>query len=323
MIGIICNQRDEQFFTRKIRTILQRLIKRRNIPVIVFTLKNLNLEDNMVIGSLISVKTLTTVKTQLPLLIFNLAVQNSKSDIKKVRKLMELEWVSLVNLTNRYNQWTITQILSSDTMTKKYILPCVDTNDNIMQNCSKEESFIMKPVMGSDITRIIYIKPTDSGFYVYRRQASYHSTDFDHCIYANGKKKGMLLLKAPDLINNNNKLYTARVCMQRKYNRKWDVLLRSASGGETISDSLKAELDSASGQIVNCINKYIVDMFICFVDFVVDMNGTPYFLGFGGWENNIMIKKANRDMWVQLCKNIMEYAWAFFDIQKRGDDSVD
>lgn len=327
MIGILCNQKNEQVIARKIHKLILHLINRRNMPVIVFSLANINFTEKTVVGSLISEKKLSIKKVELPFLVFNLAVQYAKSDIKNARRLMEIEGVSLINITNRYNQRTIMEMLTSDNKTKEYILPSIDlNNDDFYGSLSQNENFIIKPVKDPTPPKTIYIKPSDSGFYLYGRQVMkyYNRHDFESRIYPIMKRNRLLLLRAPDLLSYNNQLWKARIYVQRNFDGDWEVLSEELSSlNENICDNLGTKLNTASVQIINCVNQFIPDMFFSFIDFVIDMKGVPYLLNFGGWDNKILNKKQNMDVQLHLCKNILNYAEAFDEMHKGGMDSVD
>lgn len=304
MIGVLCNQKNEQLFSRRIHTIFQSFTKERNIPVIVFSIENINLEENTVVGSLVSEKTVSVVKAELPSLIFNLAVHYTRTDIKKIRNLMELDLVSIINITNRYNQRTIIEMLTSSAVTGRYVLPFRNSD-----NENKEQSYIMKPLRGANLKKLVYVN---------RMQATSGYPSFDPT-----KKSELLFLKAPELITCSNKLCTARVYLQRNYNGDWKILSRTLPDDGSLFSKLKTEIDTVSIEITGCINKFIVDIFICLIDFVADMDGNLYLLSFGGWDNKILFKKENREVQVQLGKNLLEYAEAFIERQRSGDDNVD
>jgi hypothetical protein len=61
------------------------------------------------------------MKTELPLIVFNLATQISRSDIKLLRRIAEIENLVLVNSTNRFSQSAIMEMLVSNESTQSCI----------------------------------------------------------------------------------------------------------------------------------------------------------------------------------------------------------
>lgn len=282
-IGILCNEKRMKTLYRRLHKLFRPLIKGRDTSIVVFTLKGLDLRQKTVAGRMISCKRPSAITTDLPAIIFNLAVQRSRSEIKTVRGLMEMEDVALINITNRYNQWSIMEMLSSDNSLKKYVLPYAGTD---RQNAK----LIIKPMRGASQRRIIYGRQSE------------------------GHRNRVLLLKAPGLPADNGRLCISRIFAQRNFNGDWEVLSRHSVP--------QNECDAAI-HIISYVNRFIPDVFFCFVDFVADMNGTPYLISFGGWDNRILSRKRRRDIHTKVCKNMLEYAHAFFDRSIEVGDYVD
>lgn len=317
MVGILCNRHREGTFAKYLHILFKPLIKRRNIPVIVFSIRNINFSEKTVFGSLISEEKIALVKTAIPFLIFNFAVQHTKLDIKKLRSLMELEDVSMINSANKYNQWAIMEMLSSGSKTKNYILPYKNYNkEDIYFNFLKNDNFILKPENGSHLSRIFYGKQSDSSFDLYNRYGNQYCHKFDiqsviHPITRVGK---WLLLKTPDLITYKNRLFIIRAYMQRGFNGDWGVLLKTTvAQNKIVYEKLGRKIDASSLQIIKYISCFIPDLGICFIDFVLDTGGTPYFLNFGGWDSKLLSKNQSRGVRASLCKNILDYAEMLID----------
>ncbi len=275
MIGILCNEKRKRSFARKLHKLFRPLINandvRRGMPLVVFSLQGLNLQQKMVTGWLIAAgKRPSAIRTKLPSIIFNLAVQRSRSEIKTVRGLIEMEDIALINITNHYNQRTIMEMLSSDSSVKRYVLPYAGPDD---------ANHIARPLKGTNLRKVIYGRSME------------------------GHHKRVLLLKAPELaVDDSGRLRISRIYAQKNPNADWEVLSQA--------DRM---LNRASIRIMNCINRFIPDVFFCFVDFVTDLKGIPYLLGFGGWDNKILSGAKHKDIHAKVCKNMLEYAQAFIN----------
>lgn len=320
MIGILCNEKSEKFIVQRLHELFRPLMKGEDMPIVVFTLQGVNLQQKMITGWIISSERPCAIRAKLPDIIFNLAVQYSRSEIKNIRGLMEIEDVSLMNITNRYNQWSIMKMLSSDNTVKKYVLPYADLSDtNYRKGISDTENFIFKPLKGASSEKIVYGKQSDSGFGQYGMNTK--NLNDRHDI---GKTKKLLLLKTPELLTKNRQLCISRLFVQKILNNDWEVISRlSVPQNECAGDSTDNMMNKASIQIINSINRFIPDIFFGFVDFVIDMKGIPYFLNFGGWDKKILSRPQNMDIQVKICKNMLEYAQAFLNKQIEGEDDVD
>lgn len=314
MVGILCSLKKERTITEYLHKLFKPLVKGKNVPVIVFSMPNINLLERTVFGSLISEEKIKPMKTALPMLIFNFAMQYTKSDIKKLRSLIEIEGISLINAANQYNQLSIMEMLISGSKTKNYVLPYMDYDDeNIYFRFSGIDNFLLKPEKRADVSRIIYGKQSDFGFELYNRYGSKscHRLDIESVIHSNLRGKKWLLLKTPDLVAYRNKLFIVRVYMQKRFNGEWDILSKSIiSHNEILHEKPGKKIDTASLNIINYINCFIPDLGICFIDFVLDIRTNPYFLSLGGWNSKLLSKKQSKDVLLRLCKNIMEYVEA-------------
>lgn len=155
---------------------------------------------------------------------------------------MELEGTWLINITNRYNQWTIAEILSSNPEIKQYILPHIvlDVCNN-HENLQFEGNYIIKPLRGSNLLKNIYIKQSDftlmecgrsiKDYHIkgYSIKGDNEIAEFENIIYQiiqKIKRKRLLLIKTPELLTCNSQLCVTRIYAQRNYNGRWETLTR-------------------------------------------------------------------------------------------------
>jgi hypothetical protein len=312
MVGILCSPRKEIRLARALSKIKMLDMKDRRLPVVVFSMPNINLIDKTFYGSLISEKTITTLSTNLPQIIFNFAVQHKKTDIKKLRNLMETENLTLLNLANSFNQWSIMEMLSSDPQTKRYIMPHMSiTKENLSLDFKETGSFIIKPQKGSNLSKTIYGSQVGSGFNLYNWNGHPYSHLFDiqSAIFPTIRKGKWVLLKTPELITYNNKLLTMRSYLKRNADGKWEVVLKTSISQTELNDiNSDVKVDDAVLQVMNCINCFIADLVFCSINLVFGRDGTPYFLNLGGWQNLLLGKKQNKILFNSLCQNMMTYS---------------
>jgi len=312
MIGILCNAKRERFYSKRLHTLLKPLAKGRKISVMVFSLSNVNIEERSVQGTLVTGERVRPASTFLPSLIFNFAVQRRRVNIKKMRSLMEIADIKIVNGVNHYNQWSIMEILSSSKKTKRYVLPYMNySKEDICFDFTKVGNFIVKPEKRVNLNRIIYGRQSDFGFDLYGGYGSKrcYRLDVQSVIHPAMRGKRWLLLKTPGLATYRNRLLIIRANLIKKHDGEWDVISKTiVPRYEGVYAKLGKKIEKSALNIINCINAFIPDLGVAFVDFVLDRYGTPYFLNFGGWDGKLLTKKHKRNVRISVCKNILEYA---------------
>jgi hypothetical protein len=315
MVGILCNAKKERAYTKRLYALFKPLIKGKGISIMVMSLGNISIPERTAVGSIITEDKITPVKTALPSLIFNFARQRTRSDIKKMRSLMEVEGIRIVNGVNQYNQWSIMEMLISSRKTRKYVLPYIHYDkEDLYFDFTKVGNFLVKPEKGASPGRIIYGRQSDVGFDLFGEHGSMrcHRFDIQSVIHPAMRGKRWLLLKTPDLVAYRNRLFIIRACLFRTYDGEWKVLQRTIiPHGERVYDKLGRKIDAYAKRIIKCIECYIPDLGIGYVDFVLDRHGISYFLSFGGWDSKLLSKKQNRKVRIALCRNILEYAEMF------------
>lgn len=310
MVGFLCNQKKEKNFVDYMRNSMK--LKNHRIPVLVFSIQNINLYDNTVYGTMISEGTATTLTTALPSLIFNFAVQHTNSHIKKLKQLIEVENLTLINPANSFNQWSIMKMLTSNPQSKKFVLPFVDIpNENTIPDLQKIGNFIIKPQNGSNFKKIIYCRKTDYGFDLYNTGEIIYSHLFDiqSAIMPTIRRGKWILSVSPELINYNNRLLIIRSYMYRNCNGIWEVALKTAvSQTEQIYRKAYEKIDAALLQMINDISCFVPDLSFCSIDILLSSDGTPYFLSLGGWQDLKPGKSQHKILLDILCQSITVYA---------------
>jgi hypothetical protein len=312
MVGILCGSGKEINLARTMSKIIMPDMKDRLTSIVVFSMPNVNLTDKTVYGCLISRETITILKTELPLLIFNFAVQHKKTDIKKLSNLLEIENLTLLNLANSFNQCSVMEMLSSDPQTQRYIMPYTNITMEVFNpDFIEAGNFIIKPQNGSNRTKIIYGSNFGLEFNLYNWSGNQYShlVDIQNAIFPTIRKGKWVLLKTPELMTYNNRLTTMRCYLQRNADGKWNVVLKtSISQNKRTHINSFMKIDDSLLQIMNCINCFISDLVFCSIDLIFGRDGTPYFLNLGGWKTLLPENKQNNILVKNLYQNMMTYA---------------
>jgi predicted ester cyclase len=319
MIGILCSSHTEE----KLKEFFVSLVKRHghkwDDSFVLFKISDMNLDNRIIEGSLISDDGIRCIQTQIPLVIFNMAVQK---DIKSIRCRAALEdsnVVKVINPLNRYNQWMIMEILSSSPETKKLLLRYY-LYDKKKRDFSPEDekSYIIMPARGSSLQRVILAKPEAGSERVGGTQYFRKGHILDY-IDASLCQKRWLFMEAPELIMHNNHPTIIRVYLQRFNNNTWEMLGKDIYPESQLNDidipeaSYNTFLTAAMH-----ITHFIPNLGYCFMDFVVSPDKKPYFLHFGGFNQDFFHEDRNDDFHENFYKNIINLA-ACYGSSTRGE----
>jgi hypothetical protein len=310
MVGLLCSQTKERLFADHIRRNAD--LTKQNVPVIVFSMPNINLSERTVYGTVISDGKLNEQKTELPGLIFNFAVQHTKSHLKKLKCMSELENLTLINPANSFNQWLIMKMLSSDSESRQYLLPYTNiSSGSAFPDFQEIGSFILKSRSGSDPVRTIYCRKTKTGFDLFNigDTALSHLSDIQNVVIPILKSGKWVILQSPELMTYRNRLLIIRSYLYKNSAGKWEAALKTVlSQTEEAYRKTDKKTDEVLLRMMNYINCFIPDLAFCTVDFAMNMDGTPYFLSLGGWQD-LSPKKALHGVLADiLCENIAAYA---------------
>lgn len=310
MVGFLCSRKNVRLFARY----LQETIKPRNykIPALIFSISDINLSDRTVKGILVDEDRIAPLRAGIPPLIFNFGLQHAKSSVKKLRNLMEMENVTLINPVNAFDQWSVMKMLTSNLETKQYILPYVDITVEIDRpDFGNIGNFMVRPQHGSNLAKHYFCRKENREFAFYDIGGNTSSASFsiqskiDDVI----KKGNWMLLLCPELTMENNMPLIVRSFLQKSANGRWKIILKTiASPAAEVNKETGAEIDADLLRIMECINNFIPELAFCCIDFIFTKNGSPYFLGLGGWQNLIFGEAQHKVLFESLCRNISRYA---------------
>lgn len=288
-------------------------IRRSGIPVLVFSIPNLNLSDRSVCGTLVSGGRASAVKTGLPSRIFNFAVQLTKSHIKTLKNLAEIPEIKVVNAVNVFNQWSIMKMLAADPVTGRYVLPCaLISTGNLLPDFQKKGSFLLKPRNGSSVKRIVYGRKTGNGFDVYNIGdiPRSHLFDIQSAVLPTIKSGRWLCLDSPELVTRGNQLLILRGYLYRDRG-KWEVAQKTAVlQNDRTFRTADEKTDAALLRMARYIHCYLPDQAFFAIDFVLGTDGTPYFLNLSGWQDLSPGKRRHKVLREILCQCVASCAGA-------------
>lgn len=306
MIGVLCSNNRERGHAEKLHSLYRKIKKQNDQQIIVFTISNIDFADRTVSGILISGEKNRSVKERIPSVIFNLSMQRDKGSIKKEKILAGMDGVTLINSINRFNQWMIMEILMSSRIISNYLLPFHIYNKKKRDfKPDDDKSYIAMPSRGSSLSRIIYAEPESE---TDRIQGSQYFKKGHICDYIDASlcQKRWIFMELPDILVFNNYPVVARVNLQKDHRGTWmilgkDIYPRAKGRGYAVT----AKADEASLLVVNHINKFISSLGHCFIDFIIDNEGNPFFLHLGGFNHNFLYQQQDEDFYKNFLKNLL------------------
>lgn len=307
MIGILCNQKDEDVLAMQIHSLLKSEVLADHGAVAVFSIKNLDLNAGIVFGSTVSRYRIKQVETVLPDIIFNLSVQYKSRHIKKLREIIDLKTIAVINASNKYNQSMIMDMLSADTAARRFVLPYFKYSIyDPFCDIQGAGSLLIKPENKTSLSKITLTDVSLSGVDL-----------------SGGKGKKWLCMRVPELVKYKDFPVVARINLQRRSGGEWVVLKKCVIPGDKDIDIRFAEKGGdASLELVRLIHCYLTHLGICYTDMIFDTDGNPFLLNFGGYEDELL-KGQDRDVQACFCRNMLEYARGFTNKPNGVLDYVD
>jgi hypothetical protein len=305
MIGILCGRNKEKLFIDFVR----KSTNLKATPVVIFSMPDVNLSERSVYGTVISEDTVKIVKERLPDHIYNFSVQRTKSHIKKLKLMSELENLTIYNPANAFNQWSIMKIITSDSISRRYLLPFATITKGIEVPDSQDSAgFILRPRNGNDHTKFTYCARTKTGFDIYNigEIAYSHLHDIQSAVIPIVRSGKWIILFCPELMIYKNRLFTARSYLHKKKDG-WSVALKTVlSQTEEVYKKNDEKTDAALVRMMEYINYFIPDLAFCTIDFTLDKDGNPYFLGLGGWQDLMPKKALHKTLVEAICSSLAE-----------------
>lgn len=303
MIGILSSNDIEGEYAKILHSLCKKCKKSFDEDMVVFTALNIDLQNMTVYGSLISKEQLETVQVPLPRIIFNYSLQKEGSGIKVRKTLEEMEGLRLINYINKFDQWMIMEMISSNPKVKGYLLPYY-IYDKSKRDYRPEEDkkYITMPSRGASLSRVIYAEPDPDPRSDIVRGSQYfkkgHICDY---IDASLCQRKWLFIELPDIVLYHNHPLVCRIYMQKSSPNKWSILNKTLFPDPDIkkTDSLNMRYaEKASKELIQEINNFMPSIGHCFIDMIFSQEGKGYFLHLGGLDQ-YFFKEILRD---DICK---------------------
>jgi hypothetical protein len=317
MIGVLCSEHMEKSYAEKFHYLFKKAGTPKGDDIIVFTILNIDFTEKVVTGSLISSETIDVVKVPMPSIIFNLSLQRDMNCIKARKKLEEMNEISLINDSNRYDQWMIMDMLHSSKRNQKFLLP-YHIYDKAVRNFKPEDNqaYITMPSRGASLSRVIFAVPEENTDRIKGTQyfKKGHICDY---IDASMCQTRWIFIEVPKLITHYNHPVIVRSYLQRSSDKTWKVL------GRNVYPKIKLEkgkftksVEEASLSLIRHTSRFLPSMGIAFIDFILSTEGNPYFLHFSGFEQSFFDIEQSEEFYRYFYKNLLKLASDYRHMKK-------
>jgi hypothetical protein len=305
MIGILCTEGLEKDYAEEFLLLFKQVGNKSDRKIIIFTISNIDFSKRIVSGSLVTKEDITIAQVELPLVIFNLSVQKDMKGIKGRRKLEEMDKLIFINDSNRYDQSMIMDMLNSSKRTTKYIL-----THHIYNKITRDfepptdKAYIIMPSRGTSLLRVIHAIPKPNSDRVIGSQyfEKGHICDY---IDASMCQKQWLFIEVPKLETYGNSPIIVRQYLQKNSGNSWRIIGRNVY---PISEPKIARfteiVDYASYALIRHINRFLPSIGISYIDFILGVDGNPYFLHFSGFDQNFFDEKVDENFYKRFYRNM-------------------
>lgn len=337
LVGLLYNEQQDKHLNNILKN-LKEMLNKTDMKVICFTLNNVNLEEGLVRGTIVSDSLITESKVSIPKFIFNIGNYTKSYNINKIKKMYMEYGLKVINPVNVFNQSIVFDILSSVSVFKRCTFPSSTISPSIILEYFKNTNkvFLIPEKGFNDNIAIIIEKYIENGEI---RFCIRNGSNRKYCspknLYENIRKiilnKKYIALKGCETLLWNNYPLEARVYVQKGINGKWgvtkiigknDIFTKDPIYGDTIdevnrilpriipgkADIVMKNLKNYSINICLYMEYYFLNIGSCVVDFVIDENGNPFLIFFGGFDqNNYLFELNGKNVWGKYITNSIEY----------------
>jgi hypothetical protein len=306
--GFIYNAKKQQQIFQKMIDHFSKLSKEYNIKTVLFTLENLDLEEQAVSGTIIEGDRISQGLCELPPLIYNFALHSTMGKIEKMRKLRKMENIMVINPINRFIQGIIFEMLASLTGSEQFLLPSASLNTSTLtEYLNKYDTLFLLPEKTFHPPKAVVIKKTRKNNYMIcigQNGQICEKNDIVNYIQKMTNNKKHILVRGIECFEWENGPLEARIYLQKDANGEWSVTTITSKHGifsrnafyhSKISDILcdlyhdknkevEETLVDVSLRIGRFLDFYIPFMGSCTLDYIFDEHGCPYLIYVAGFE---------------------------------------
>lgn len=322
LVGLLYNESQQNYLNSILKN-LQELSESKNINIICFNLKNVNIQDGLVEGQLVVGSSITHCIVSIPKCTINIGHYSKSENINKIKQMHIMHDSIVVNPVNIFNQAVIFDVLSAMPDIKDCIPPVSTLSPSILSEYLLNSNMVfLLPERGHHSNVAIRIeKHSQNGkdnCSIKTGSSRQYCSENDLYAYIKkmiGNKKYVAVQGKETLLWNDAPL-EARVYVQKGIRGKWrvtemisknEIFYKDSIYKDTVDELEKTllkvipnktgdimqNLESYSLNICSYLDYYFLHLGNCTVDFIIDSEGNAFFIGFGGWDKKNYLFKLN------------------------------
>lgn len=337
LVGVLYNEAHQEYLNSMLK-VLQDLSIRRSINILCFTLSKINLEEKLAEGLLITDSSITQRIVTIPDCTFNIGYYSKLESINKIKQMYMNPSSKIVNPFNIFNQAVVFDILSSVQTIKEYMLPVSTFSPSILpEYLSNSDTVFLLPERGIYNNPAVKIEknPQNKKKNCSIESGGNHQYCSEKNLYQHVKKmitnKKYVAVQGKKMLLFNGNTLEARVYVQKGITGKWSVTAMIAKNEiflkdpiykdtaddlertllEIIPDKVEVimkKIEYLSLNICSYMDFYFLNLGSCSADFTIDESGSPFIIGFGGFDQKDFLFNLNEEhLWDKYIANSIDY----------------
>lgn len=304
-IGILCGSGEKATLLRALPGLLKHLEEPGAIQV--FTLPEVRLTEGEADGTLVTAGGLVPGRNRLPAVVYHIAVQRRRENIRKMHAFEELPGVRVLNPSNELSQQAVREMLLSAPRLRPLMPPRVP-----QAGVAGRPGFVSRPAIGMRTARMICARRLAAGWDFIDGGGVPVGREADAGTAARLAGPGRCLtLALPAQAFSAGRPAGIRGIVQRGPDGEWRVLERlplfgPAEGFRPPAPDARSE--SVLEDIARRVGLFLPDMALCTVDLLRVPGRDPLFLGLGGWQPGLLGRHTAVSVKKNLCRNMLGYS---------------
>lgn len=338
--GFIYSEKKQQPFYQYMINNFSKLSSEHNKKMVLFTLNNLDLDEQVVYGTLIEGDMISQGISSLPPYIYNLSLHTNYWQIEKMRNLRKMDNTLIINPINRFIQAIILEMLTSITDFQPFILPTVSLNTStLIDYLNKYETLFLLPEKTFQQPKAVIINKLPNNDYMLYIGLNGQRCEKDKIVDYIKKmidRKKYILIKGMELLKQGDDPLEAKVYLQKNKNGQWSIITISSMHGifsrnefsysrlsKPTSNLYSNEINQAENmladisiQMARFLDYYIPLVGSFTFDFIFDKNNRPYLIYVSGFEQDQNLYKY---MDAETQKNLLNNTFYYLLFQMNNE----
>jgi hypothetical protein len=331
-LGFIYETRKQKQIVDMMTDYMKHLSRESKVKIILFNLINLDIEEQVIKGTIITGSQITEGHADFPPLIYNFALHTTSNNIETMRILRKAENTTVINPINWFKQGIIFEMLASLTNSEQYLLPIAPFNESTLteylDSCDKLFLLPEKTVLSPKAVVIKKLHSHDYMISIGQNSQLCRKDGLLNYIQKMICNKKYIVMKGIDCFNWMGSPMEARVYLQKNVTGEWSILkitvkkdifsrnaLYEISINSIINKLLSNEikdtekvLSSISLGICSFLDFHIPCLGSCTLDYIFDETQHPYLVYFGGFDqDSYLIRQMGTKEQYMLLNNVFQY----------------